>query len=174
MEVKCPYSPLNNPAILPVAYEVPHYNGCQVLTHIKCTNSNVLLFVSCGVESLSVSFVDFDEATWNRFFNFTKEMYTDPQCSIPMEIQLESLTLKEEIKVYCKSNSLLVAEVPTLRTVDDEYLSTSRMPGDRNKMYRYRTTHARITLDWQDINESIVDMCDENVTLVQKAHEILC
>ena len=41
-------------------------------------------------------------------------------------------------------------------------------------MYRYRTTHAHITPDWQDINESIVDMCDKNVTLVQKAHEILC
>ena len=63
MEVKCPYSPMNNPAILPIAYEVPHYNSCQVLTHMKCTHSNVLLFVSCGVESLSVSFVDFDEAT---------------------------------------------------------------------------------------------------------------
>ena len=173
VEVKCPYSPMNNPTLLPIAYEIPHYNGCQVLTHMKCTNSNVLLFVSCGIESLSVSFVDFDDGTWNKLFNFTKEMYADPEMTIPTQVQLESMTLKEDIKVYCKSNSVLVAEVPTMLTVDDECLSTSRMPTDRNKMYRYRKSPTASTPDWKIINEGIVDMCDKNVNLLEKANEIL-
>ena len=127
MEVKCPYSPLNNPAILPIAYEVPQYNGCQVLTHMKCTNSNVLLFVSCGVESLSVSLWILMRQHGTASSISLKKCTQIHNVVFQMEIQPESLTLKEEIKVYCKSNSLLVAEVPTLHTVDDEYLSTSRM-----------------------------------------------
>ena len=111
MEVKCPFTPLTTPTLLPVSYKLPHYNACQVLTHIKAIGSKCLLFASCSLESLSVSLVDFEDSTWGRMFNFAKEMFADPELMKPLEIQLESINIKDEVKKFAESNSLLVAEV---------------------------------------------------------------
>ena len=173
VEVKCPFTPLKNPTLLPISYKLPHYNACQVLTHMKAICSKSLLFTSCSLESLSVSLIDFDDGTWARMFNFAKEMFADPEVTKPVEIQPESINMKEEVKKFADSNTLLVAEVPTLVTFDDESLSTSPMPNDRNKMYHQRKKVLPSTCDWKDINECIVDLCERNITLLEKANESL-
>ena len=173
VEIKCPFSPLKNPTMLPVTYKMPHYNACQVLTYMKVTKTRNLLFASCSPESLSVTFVDFERNTWDRLFNFAKEKYADLEISKPTEIQPESLILKEEVKKYANENCLLVAEVPTLVTFDDQSLSTSPMPQESNKMYRQRKKVRPTTPDWQELNENIVNLCDRNIILLEKANESL-
>ena len=173
VEIKCPYSPISNPAMLPIAYQLPHYNACQVLTHMKAVDCNVSVFVSCGLQSTSVSFVDFDNDTWNKLFNFSKEMFADPEIRKPTESQPECVKLKSDLKEYCENNCVLIAEIPTLLTVDDQTLVTSRMPSERNKMYRIRKDIGRSTVDWQSINDQIIDLCDENRELLQKCNEAL-
>ena len=138
VEVKCPFTPLKNPTLLPVSYKLPHYNACQVLTHMKAISSKSLLFASCSLESLTVSLIDFDDSTWAKMFNFTKEMFADPEVTKPVEIQPESTNIKDEVKKFADCNTLLVAEVPTLVTFNDKFLSTSPMPNERNKMYHQR------------------------------------
>ena len=173
VEIKCPFSPLKNPTMLPVSYKMPHYNACQVLTDMFVTKTTNLLFASCSPESLSVTIIDFDHNAWDRLFSFCKEMYADAEISKPNELQPESLTLKEEIKKYSNKNCLLVAEVPTLVTFDDEYLSTSPMPEESKKMYRHRKTVGSSTPDWKELNESIVDLCNRNIKVLEKANESL-
>ena len=173
VEVKCPFTPLTTPTLLPVSYKLPHYNACQVLTHMKAIGSKCLLFASCSLESLSVSLIDFEDSTWGRMFNFAKEMFADPEVMKPLEIQLESINIKDEVKKFAESNSLLVAEVPTLVTFDDESLSTSPMPQENNKMYRHRKKLRVSTRDRKNINEFIVDLCERNITLLEKANESL-
>ena len=173
MEVKCPFTPLTTPTLLPVSYKLPHYNACQVLTHMKAIGCKCLLFASCSLESLSVSLVDFEDSTWGRMFNFAKEMFADPEVMKPLEIQPKSINIKDEVKKFAESNSLLVAEVPTLVTFDDESLSTSPMPQENNKMYRHRKKLRTSTCDWTNINEFIVDLCERNITLLEKANDSL-
>ena len=106
-------------------------------------------------------------------FNFAKEMFADAEVTKPVEIQPESLNIKDEVKKFTDSNTLLVAEVPTLVTFDDESLSTSPMPNERNKMYCQRNKVLPRTHDWKDINECIVDLCERNITVLEKANESL-
>ena len=91
----------------------------------------------------------------------------------PLESQPESINIKDEVKKFAESNSLLVAEVPTLVTFYDESLSTSPMPQENNKMYCHRKKLRVSTHDWKNINEFIVDLCERNITLLEKANESL-
>ena len=77
------------------------------------------------------------------------------------------------MKKFAESNSLLVAEVPTLVTFDDESLSTSPMPHENNKMYHHRKKLRASTHDWKNINEFIVDLCERSITLLEKANDSL-
>ena len=112
VEIKCPYSPLSNRTLLPVSYSLPSYYACQVLTHMKATDTNVLLFASCSKESVAVSFVDFQAMMWQSLYNYADELYGENNPTKPSEIQPMSLELKESIKEYSQRKSILIAEVP--------------------------------------------------------------
>ena len=105
-------------------------------------------------------------------FNFAKGMFADPEVTKPVEIQPKSINIKDEVKKFAESNSLLVAEVPTLVTFDDESLSTSPMPNEKKK-YHQRKKLTASTHDWKNINECIVDLCERNITLLEKANDSL-
>ena len=75
VEIKCPYSPLSNRTLLPVSYTLPTYYACQVLTHMKATDTNILLFASCSKESVAVLFVDFQPMMWQSLYNYADELY---------------------------------------------------------------------------------------------------
>ena len=81
VEIKCPYSPIKNKMLLPVSYKLPHYNGCQVLTHMRAISTNCLLFASCSSESLTVSLVNFQNSSWEKL-NFQHLQIKQILCQI--------------------------------------------------------------------------------------------
>ena len=66
---------------------LPSYYACQVLTHMKATDTNVLLFASCSKESVAVSFVDFQAMMWQSLYNYADELYGENNPTKPSEIQ---------------------------------------------------------------------------------------
>ena len=44
------------------------------------------------------SLIDFEDSTWGRMFNFAKEMLADPEVMKPVEIQPESINIKDEVR----------------------------------------------------------------------------
>ena len=173
VEIKSPYSPIYNKTLLPVAYALPSYNACQVLTHMKATDTEVLLFASASQESVSISYVDFSEHLWKDIFKFSAEMYGDQNCTKPTELQPASINLPSDLKEYCKNNSILIAEVPLSHTVDDECMKNSAMSEEHLKCFRERNSTSLSYIDWEDINSDIVNLCDESVDLLVKANNLL-
>ena len=47
------------------------------------------------------------------------------------------------------------------------------MPHENNKMYCHRKKLRASTRDWKNINEFIVDLCERNITLLEKANDSL-
>ena len=64
LELKCPYTPITDKKLLPVQYQPPHYYCCQLLSQMTATGTNVMLFGSCSLESMAISFVDKCDDTW--------------------------------------------------------------------------------------------------------------
>ena len=174
MEIKCPYSPLSNRTLLPVSYSLPSYYACQVLTHMKVTDTNVLLFASCSKESVAFFFVDFQPMMWQSLYNCADELYGETNPTKPSEIQPMSLELKESIKEYSQRNSILIAEVPLVKTIDNQSLQNNPMVGENSKVFRTRKNIHYSTPDWISINSKIVDLCDETITLLEKCNNLLC
>ena len=173
IEIKCPFTPIENKTLLPVSYILPTYNACQVLTHMKSTNTDVLLFASCSKESVAVSFVDFQENVWKHIYDYCNDLYGDFKPTKPTEMQPLSSELKEILKAYSKNNSILIAEVPIISTVDDKKFENNPMSEERCKVFRKRHQHKHCTPDWQDINAQIVDLCDETIDLLDKSNNLL-
>ena len=173
VEIKCPYSPIYNKTLLPVAYALPYYNACQVLTHMKATDTDVLLFASASQESVSISFVDFSENLWQDLFKYSTELYGEQNCTKPTELQPNSIELPSHLKEYSKNNTILIAEVPLNSTVDNECLKSSPMIEENLKCFRERSSTSLSFIDWEDINNDIVTLCDESVDLLDKANNLL-
>ena len=173
IEIKCPFTPIENKTMLPVSYVLPTYNACQVLTHMKSTDTDVLLFASCSKESVAVSFVDFQENVWKQIYDYCNDLYGDSKPTKPTEIQPLSTELKEIIKTYSKNNSILIAEVPLINTVDDHKFENNAMSEENCKVFRKRHQHKHCTPDWENINSQIVDLCDETIALLDKSNNLL-
>ena len=173
VEIKCPYTPISNKTLLPVSYSLPYYYGCQVLTHMKATDTDVLLFASASEESVTISFVDFSENLWQELFQFSTELYGEQNCTKPTELQPSSTELPSHLKEYSKSNSILIAEVPLTHTIDDERLKYSAMNEEHLKCFRKRNATSLSYIDWEDINNDIVELCDESVDLLHKCNNLL-
>ena len=176
IEIKCPYTPLSNRTLLPVSYTLPNYYACQVLTHMKATDTNVLdlLFASCSKESVAVSLVDFQPMMWQSLYNYADELYGENNPTKPFKIQPMSAELKESIKKYSQRNSILIAEVPLVNTIDNQSLQNKPMVGEESKVFRTRKKINYSTPDWRSINCQIVDLCNETITLLEKCNNLLC
>ena len=129
---------------------------------MKATHTNVLLFASCSKESVAVSFVDFQPMMWQSLYNYADELYGENNPTKPSEIQPMSLELKESIKEYSQRNSILIAEVPLVNTIDNKMLQNRKW-----KNINYSTP------DWRAINCEIVDLCDETISLLDKCNNLL-
>ena len=173
VEIKCPYTPIDNKTLLPVAYTLPYYYACQVLSHMKATDTDVLLFASASQESVSISLVDFSAHLWDEIYKFSTEIYGQQNCTKPTELQPTSIQLPSQLKDYSKNNTILIAEVPLSHTIDDERFKYSPMTEENLKCFRKRTPTNPSYIDWENINRDIVELCDESVDLIHKCNNLL-
>ena len=173
VEIKCPYTPISNKTLLPVSYSLPYYYAYQVLTHMRVTDTDVLLFASASEESVTISFVDFSQNLWHELFKFSTELYREQNCTKLTELQPSSTELHSHLKDYSKSNSILIAEVPLTHTIDDERLKYLAMNEEDLKCFWKRNATTLSYINWEDINNDIVELCDESVNLLHKCNNLL-
>ena len=173
VEIKCPYSPITTPTLLPVSYMLPHYNACQILMHMRATETDILLFVSASPDSMAVSLVDFHPNMWDAIFEHANDLYHGTNCSKPTDTQPASNEIKSLLKEYCDNNSILIAEVPMKKIIDDGRLAESPMIDENLNMYRERAQNLPSIVNWKKINDEIVNLCDDTVSLLNKSNNIL-
>ena len=140
---------------------------------MKATDTDVLLFASASEESVTISFVDFSQNLWHELFKFSRELYKEQNCTKPTELQPSSTELPSHLKDYSKSNSILIAEVPLTHTIDDERLKYLAMNEEDLKCSQRRNATTLSYIDWEDINNDIVELCDESVDLLHKCNNLL-
>ena len=113
VEIKCPFTPLTNKKILPVAYTPPNYYACQLLSEMKMIGANLLFFISCSLESTTVNVVDFSKDTWDTIWNVSAEKYAVDNPRRPTHMESRSKHLNQLFQNYIDANAQFVAEVPT-------------------------------------------------------------
>ena len=93
LELKCPYTPINNKTLLPVQYQAPSYYCCQLLGEMTATSTEVLVFGSWSPESMAISFVDNCKSTWKPLWGLARELYADGNLTKPTTLHGQSTTL---------------------------------------------------------------------------------
>ena len=71
-------------------------------------------------------------------YNYADELYGERNPTKPSEIQPMSMELNESIKEYSQRNSILIAEVPLVHTIDNKNLQNQPMVGEESKVFRSR------------------------------------
>ena len=82
LEIKCPFSPIENKMLLPVTYSCPHYYAAQVLSEIKVLNAHRSMVVSCLPETLTMSYLDWSPNMWDRLWRLALEFYDNENPSM--------------------------------------------------------------------------------------------
>ena len=135
LEIKCPFSPIENKLLLPVTYSCPHYYGCQLLSEMKVLDSIRLMVVSCSRQSLTISYLDWNDNMWNKLWDLALQFYDHENPPMPTQLSVKSKELCQRIKDFVKENSALAVEVPTFECIDSK--AYEKFEHDDNPLYRY-------------------------------------
>ena len=168
VEFKCPYTPIHDKKLLPVHYAPPQYNCCQLLSQMKATNSDVLLFASCSPESMVVSYVDNCPIMWRSLWNLARECYADFTVTKPTVLHGQVPFLKEDLKEFSRKKSTLAIEIPVLTGLDRK----AEQRHSRDNLYRYVADLSTETVDGESVNKEIFELCQESYKLIVKAHNL--
>ena len=168
LEIKCPYTPILDKKILPVQYVPPHYYGCQLLSEMVATDSTILIFASCSMESIAISYVDFCADMWRKLWGLAREIYADATISKPTVLHGQSAQLKEDLKQYCEKNSRFVAELPVVTGIDAN--TENRQTSDN--CYKWVEKINTEFLDAEELNEKIVELCKESYKVIMQAYNL--
>ena len=169
LELKCPYTPINNKTLLPVQYQAPPYYCCQLLGEMTATSTEVLVFGSWSPESMAISFVDNCKSTWKPLWGLARELYADGNLTKPTTLHGQSTTLRPTLKEYSDRNSTFVAEIPVLKGLNNGS-ETRTLPPDH--LYQYVKDITAEFVDGEDVNKDIFHLCQESYKLILKAHNL--
>ena len=169
LELKCPYTPIHDKKLLPVQYNPPQYYCCQLLSQMRATNTDIMLFGSCSPESMAISFVDNCKKTWRPLWGLARELYADSSLTKPTALHGESTALRPALKTFSEHNSTFVAELLVLTGVNNS-LESRYLPPDN--LYQFVDSISNEYLDGEDINKQIFDLSQESYKLILKAHNL--
>ena len=168
LELKCPYTPITDKKLLPVQYHPPHYNCCQLLSQMMATGTQFMIFGSCSLESMAISFVDKCEDTWKPLWGLACELYADGHLTKPTTLHGQSTDLRLSLKQYSEAKSTFVAEIPILTGVNN-HLERRHMPND---VHQFVPSISSEFVDGEDVNKEIFDLCQESYKAVHKAYNL--
>ena len=168
LELKCQYTSISNKKMLPVQYQPPQYYCCQLLCQMVATNTYIMLFGSCSLESMAICFVDRCQDTWKPLWHLAHEMYADGNLTKPTALHGESTCLHPTLKHFSDVKSTLAAEIPILIGIDNN-LETQTMP---NGFYKYVPPLSSEFVDGEDVNKRIYELCQESYKVLLKAFNL--
>lgn len=119
VECKCPFP--GKTYATTVHYAIPKYYVPQVLSEMRCLETNHLYFVSYSKESTSILKASFDQELWTQLEQEASMIYHD-NSSRPTRKSPTSKIIQEQIAHYVKSNVELIAE---MRSIKGEYSMAS-------------------------------------------------
>ena len=168
LELKCPYTPIKDKRLLPVQYNPPQYYSCQLLSQMVATSTNVMIFGSCSMESMAISFVDKCDNTWKPLWGLAHELYADGNFTKPKSLHGQSTSLHPTLKNFSEAKSTFVAEIPILTGINKN-LVTRQMP---NGCYQYVSDISNEFVDGEYVNKQIFDLCQESYKVLLKAFNL--
>ena len=169
LELKCPYTPINNKTMLPVQYQPPSYYCCQLLSEMNATSTDIMVFGSWSPESMAISFVDKCNSTWKPLWGLARELYADGNPSKPTTLHGQSTTIRPTLKDFSDHKSTFIAEIPVLNGCNNGS-ETRTLPPDH--LYQYVKDISTEFLDGEDVNKEIFELCQESYKLIRKAHNL--
>ena len=170
LEIKCPFSPIENKMLLPVTYSCPHYYAAQVLSEIKVLNAHRSMVVSCLPETLTMSYLDWSPNMWDRLWRLALEFYDNKNPSMPNQLNDKSKNLHTILKDFVQDNSVLAVKVPTLECVDSK--AYEKFANDENPLYRYRDKYPDLYVDVDDVRDHVINCCKSTMCAIQEVHDL--
>ena len=169
LELKCPYSPIQNKTMLPVHYQPPQYYCCQLLSQLTATSTNVMVFESWSPELMAISFVDKCDRTWTPLWGLARELYAERNLTKPTTLHGQSTSLQPTLKDFSDHNSIFAAELPVLTGSNNNSKSHTLA---RSLIPIYVQNIASKFVDGEEVNKEIFNLCQESYKLVCKAHHL--
>ena len=170
LEIKCPFSPIANKMLLPVNYVCPYYYACQLLSEMKVLQSNIAMVVSCSPESLTMSYLDWNEQLWTGLWSRVCELYDVENCLMPTSLDGRSKTIRNVLTQFIEDNSTVAVEVPTLECIDSK--AYEKCQNDENPVYRYRDKYPPYQIDKDEVKERVLNCCKSTVEAIREAHDL--
>ena len=169
LKLKCPYTPIHDKKLLPVQYNAPQYYCCQLLSQMRATNTDIMVFSSCSPDSMAISFVDNCKETWRSLRGLARELYADLSLTKPTTLHGESTALRPALKAFSEHKSTFVAELPVLTGANNN-VESRYLPPDN--LYQFVDSISNEYLDGDDVNKEIFDLSQESYKLILKAHNL--
>ncbi|KAL5010284.1 hypothetical protein ScPMuIL_012589 [Solemya velum] len=119
VEWKCPFP--GKTYATSVHYAIPKYYVPQILSEMRCLETNHLYFVSYSEDSTTIQKASFHQELWTQLEQECAMIYDD-KSSRPTRKSRTSKIIQEQIAHYVKSNVELIAE---MRSIKGEYSETS-------------------------------------------------
>ena len=170
LEIKCPFSPIDNKLLLPVNYSCPHYYASQVLSEMKVLDSMHSMVVSCSPQSLTMSYLDWDDDMWKKLWELALHCYNHENPTIPVQLSAESKNLHQVIKDFVEQQSVVALEVPALECIDSK--AYEKFTNEDNPIYRYRDKYPALNVDVEEVREHVLNCCKSTMVAVQEAHDL--
>ena len=171
IEIKSPYTPIENKRMLPVHYNPPYYYCSQILSQQYACDTPMSLYVSCSPDSMVVTLLDHKERLWTKLFNTACIMYAKDPLSKPQCLPDHVSELKEDLKAYCEDVEL-VAELPMIKGIDSQWNANQHMSNFIFRKGRSTGPRDNIITNVEYINTRIIDLCTQSIRLIESAHQL--
>ena len=113
LEIKSPYP---DPKSMPVHYSVPKYYILQILAHMKVTNLERNLYVSCGPKSVTVIEARFVPGLWNDLWHRIKVFLDKKRPAARNWFKDISSAFNPRFDHYIEHFTSFICEVPIVKT----------------------------------------------------------
>ena len=167
LELKSPYP---DPKSMPVHYSVPKYYILQILAHMKVTNLERNLYVSCGPKSVTVIEARFAPGLWNDLWYRIKVFLDKKRPAARNWFKDISSAFNPRFDHYIEHFTSFICEVPIVKTEEGVMIErTDFSPYHRS----ISPLPVRPTTSMEELKEGIHTLYDDAACVMEDAHHIL-
>ena len=167
LEIKCPFP---DPKNMPVHYSIPKYYIIQILTHMKVTNLERNLYVSCGPKSVTVIEARFAPGLWNDIWERIKVFFDKRRPAAKNWHKEISSEFAPRFDHYIEHFTSFICEVPIVKTEEGVLIERSDFSPYHKSISPIPVTR---TTSLEDMKELIHTLYDDAAIVMKDAHHIL-
>lgn len=176
VEVKSIFSAIQNKTLTPVLYEPRKCHIPQTAAQMAAWNTNAGIYVTAGLESMTVMYLEKDNELWDTLWHIAREFYDSEDVDLPDYMSDLNAACQAKLQHYIESKTQFFCELPLIKSVHptDEM---DRMDSDIDThFYPYKscsaTVTSRIQRDWQVAIEHWLEVLQDSRAAIKEAFQL--